>query len=110
MTESNSYNIIGTLIFDETLIIVPAEYFNYNNIFLEKNVAKLLKHTRINHHAIKLEKNKQPLFELFYSLGPIELKTLKTYIKIILANSFVWFFKIPAEAFILIDLKSDGNF
>ena len=50
---------------------------------------KLLKHTRINNHVLKLEKGKQLLFNLIYSLGPVELEILKTYIKINLANGFI---------------------
>lgn len=41
-----------------------AKYFDYNNIFLSKNVAKLLKYIRINKNNIKLKKNKQLLFRL----------------------------------------------
>ena len=50
---------------------------------------KLLENTKINEYAIKLEEDKQPLFRLIYSLGPVELKTLKIYIKTNLANSFI---------------------
>ena len=40
-------------------------------------------------HAIELEKGKQPSFGLIYSLRPVELEILKTYIKTNLANSFI---------------------
>ena len=36
----------------------------------------------INHQAIDLIENKQTLYSPIYSLGPVELETLKTYIKI----------------------------
>ena len=43
----------------------------------------------MNDHAIKREKGKQPFFDLIYTLEPIELKILKTYIKINLINGFI---------------------
>ena len=49
---------IGTLLFNKIFTEVPAEYFNYNNIFLIENVAKLLENTKINKHIIKLEEDK----------------------------------------------------
>ena len=45
-----------------------------------------------------------------YSLGPVELKTLKTYIKIHLITGFIQPSKSPAGAPILINKKPDGNF
>ena len=46
-----------------------------------ENLAELLENTEMNEHAIKLEKGKQPLFDPIYSLGSVELETLKIYIK-----------------------------
>ena len=89
---------------------VSTEYFNYSNIFSAKYVAELLRYTRINDHAIKLEKNKQPLFKLIYSLGSIELKTLKTYIKTDLVNDFILPSKSPAIASMLFDRMPHGSF
>ena len=63
----------------------------------------------MNEHAIKLEKGKQPLFGLIYSLSLVESETLKTYIKTNLANNFIWPFKSPAGASILFDRKLDGS-
>ena len=53
------------------------------------NIVELSKHIKMNNYVIKLEKDKQPLFGLIYSLELVELKTLKIYIKINLANSFI---------------------
>ena len=36
---------------------------------------------KLNEHAINLEDSKQPPYGPIYSLGPVELETLKTYIK-----------------------------
>ena len=61
-------------------------------------------------HAIKLEEGKQPPFGLIYSLGPIELETLKTYIETNLANGFICPSKFPAGAPILFNRKPEGSF
>ena len=81
------------LIFDEIPIIFLAKYSNYNDVFLAKNAAEILEHTRINNHVIKLKKNKQAHFRPIYSLVLVELEILKTYIKTNLANGFIKPFK-----------------
>ena len=80
---------IKALLFDKALTYILIKYFNYKNIFLAKNAVELLEYIGINDYTIKLEKNKQPFFRLFHSFGPIELKTLKVYIKTNLTNSFI---------------------
>ena len=62
----------------------------------------------MNEHAIELEEGKQPPFGPIYSLGPVELETLKTYIKTNLANNFIWPSKSPAGAPILFNRKPNG--
>lgn len=49
---------VGILIFNEGLIIVPAEYFDYSNVFSAENAAKPPEHIGINNYVIKLEENK----------------------------------------------------
>ena len=100
---------VGALLFDKVPTEVPAEYFNYSDVFSTENVAELLKNAKINKHAIKLEEGKQLPFGPIYSLGPIELETLNTYIKTNLANNFIWSSKSPARAHILFDKKSDRS-
>ena len=100
---------VGALIIDEAPTAVPAEYSNYNNVFSAKYAVKLLKHTEMNDYAIKLEKSKQPTFGPIYSLGPVELEILKTYIKITLANGFIWPSKSPTRAFILFNRKPNRS-
>ena len=79
------------------------KYSNYSNIFSAKNTAELLEYTRINDHAIKLEKDKQLFFSPIYSLRLIELKTLKTYIKTNLAITLSNFLNLlPKHLFFLI--------
>ena len=100
---------IGALLFDEAPTKIPVEYFEYNNIFSAKNAAELPESNEINEHAIELKKDKQLPFGPIYSLGPIELKTLKTYIKINLANSFIRLSKSPTRAPIFFDRKPDRS-
>ena len=101
---------IRALLFDKALTEIPAEYSDYSNIFSAENAVKILKNTGINEHAIKLGKDKQPHFNRIYSLEPIELETLKTYIKTNLANDFIWPSKSPIEAPIFYDRKPDKSF
>ena len=63
----------------------------------------------MNEHAIKLEEGKQPPFGPIYSLGPVELETLKTYIKTNLANVFIRLSKSLAGAPIFFDWKPSGS-
>ena len=100
---------VGALIFNEALTKVPVEYSDYSNIFSAENAAEFLENTRINEHAIELEKSKQPPFRPIYSLGPVELEMLKMYIKTVLANSFIRPSKSPAGAPILFSQKPDRN-
>ena len=71
---------------------------------------ELPENTGMNEHAIELEEAKQSPFEPFYSLGSVELETLKTYIKTNLANGFICPSKSPVGAPILFDRKPDGSF
>ena len=101
---------VKALLFNKAFIEVPAEYFNYSNVFSMEYVAEFPENTEMNEHAIKLEEGKQPLFGPIYSLEPVELETLKIYIKTNLANGFIRPFKSPAGALILFNRKSDESF
>ena len=100
---------VGALLFDEASTEVLAEYSDYSDVFSAENVAKLPENTRINEHAIELEEDKQPHFGPIYSIGPVELEALKTYIETNLANGFIRPFKSSAGTPILFDRKLDGN-
>ena len=100
---------VGALLFDEAPTEVPAEYSDYSDVFSAENAAELPENTGMNEHAIELEEGKQPPFGLIYSLGPIELETLKTYIETNLANGFIRPSKSPAGAPILFNRKPDGS-
>ena len=101
--------LVDTLIFDETFTVVPAEYSNYNDVFSMENAAELSENIGINENAIKLKIGKQLLFRPIYSLGPVELKMLKTYIETNLANGFICPSKSPIRAPILFDRKPNGS-
>ncbi len=63
----------------------------------------------MNDHAIELDEGKQPHYDPIYSLGPVELETLKTYIETNLKNRFIRPSKTPASVPILFDRKPDGS-
>ena len=100
---------VGALLFDKAPTKVPVEYSDYSNVFSAENAAELPENIEMNEHAIDLEEGKQLPFGPIYSLGPVELETLKTYIKTNLANGFIRPSKSPAGAPILFDRKPDGS-
>lgn len=65
--------------------------------------------TGISKHVIKLEEDKQSPYWQIYSLDPMELKILKTYLKTNLANRFIQPSKFPAGALILFIRKPDAS-
>ena len=91
-------------------ITVLAKYIDFSDIFLKESAEVLPKRIKINEHAIELKKGKQPPYRPIYSLGPVKLKTLKTYIKINLANGFIQLSKLPVNAPILFFCKFNNNF
>ena len=88
---------------------IPTKYSDFSDVFLEEKVLILPEATEMNQHAIELQEGQQPPYVPIYSLGPVELETLKTYIKTNLANSFIWPSKLPAGALILFVGKPDGS-
>ena len=70
---------------------------------------ELSENTGINEHAIELVEGKQPPYGPIYSLGPVELETLKAFIETHLKTEFIQLSKSPAGAFILFDKKPDGS-
>ena len=86
---------ISGLIAKEAPTKILAKYLDFADIFSLDLASKFLKHTGINNHAIEGVNGQQPFYGLFYSLKPIELKTLKAYIQTNLANNFIRSFKSP---------------
>ena len=89
---------------------IAIKYFDFADIFSSELALKLSKHTGINDHPIKLVDDQQSLYGPIYSLEPVELETLKIYIKTNLVNGFIRPFKSLSGAPILFDKKLDGSF
>ncbi len=70
---------------------------------------ELHKNTSINEYAIKLIKEKQPLYRPIYAFSLVELETLKAYIKTHLKTGFIWPFKSLAGTSIFFDKKLDRS-
>ena len=80
---------IAGLIAKEAFTKISAKYLDFADIFSPNLAFELPKHTGINDHAIKLVDGQQLPYGLIYSLGPVELETLKAYIETNLANKFI---------------------
>ena len=89
---------------------VPAKYLDSSDVFSAEKALVLPEQTELNKHAIELEEGKQPPYRPIYSLGPVELETLKIYIKTHLKTGFIQTSKSPADAPILFDKKPDTSF
>ena len=88
---------------------IPDEYSDFANVFSKKKVWVLPERTELNEHAINLEDDKQPPYGPIYSLKPVELETLKTYIETHLITGFIRPSQSPTGAHILFDKKPDGS-
>ena len=88
---------------------IPIKYSDFLDIFLEEKALILPEATKMNQYAIELQEGQQPPYRPIYSLGPVELKTLKIYIKTNFANSFIRPLKSPTGAPILFVGKPDGS-
>ncbi len=95
---------------DKSPTEIPTEYTDYANVFSFNLVMELPENTGINEHAIELVGGKQPPYGPIYSLRPVELETLKTYIETHLKTGFIRPSKSLAVAPIFFDKKSDGSF
>ena len=99
---------ISSLITKEAPIKVFTKYSNFADVFTLDLAFELPKYTRINDHNIELVNGQQLPYESIYSLEPVELETLKAYIKINLVNGFIKPSMSPASAQIFFDQKSNG--
>lgn len=91
-------------------LVILSKYSDYINIFLKNSTVELLKHSNISKHFINPELGKEPPYKPIHSLKPVELKTVKTYIKANLANGLIWLSKYFAKILILFVWKPDGSF
>ena len=88
---------------------ISDKYLDFVNVFSKEKALVLPERTKFNEYVINLEDGKQPPYGLFYSLGLVELKILKTYIKTYLKTGFIQPSKSPADAPILFDKKPDDS-
>lgn len=95
---------------DEVSVKILSKYADFVDVFLRKLAIRFPKHTRIHDHAIKLVDNQYPIYGLIYTLGLVELETLKIYIKNNLVSGLIRSFKSPAEAPIFFEKKPDKSF
>lgn len=72
---------IAFLQVDEALTTVFLKYFNFANVLFFELVPNVPEHTGTDNHAINLVENNESFYKLIYSLGPMKLETLATYIK-----------------------------
>ena len=70
-------------------VIISSKNLSFANFFSKKSAKVLPEQTEVNENAIKLEEGKQLFYEPFYSLGVIEMKIFKTYIKANLSICFI---------------------
>ncbi len=96
---------IAHLKVDKATTKVFSKYTDFTDIFSLKLAAEFPKPTGINDHTIELVDNQQLPYGSIYSLGQVELVTLKAYIKNNLANSFIKLFKFSTRAPIFFDKK-----
>ena len=80
---------ISTLIQDKAPTKIPSEYADYADVFSFDLAMEFPENTSINEHAIELQDGKQLPYGPIYSLGPVELETLKTYIETHLKTGFI---------------------
>ena len=99
---------ISGLIVEEAPTKISDKFVDFADMFSSDLASELSEHTGINDHAIKLVDGQKPPYGPIYSLGPVELKTLKAYIETNLANRFFSPSKLTAGAPILFDRKLDG--
>lgn len=101
---------IVSLKINETFTTSSLEHSNLVDIFSSELVLELSEYTRINNHTINLVNNMQASYRLIYSLKPTYLKTLKTYVKANIVNSFIKLFRSSVSAWILFVQKFNGSF
>ena len=108
-TPVNAKPQISGLIAEEASTKVLIKYLDFADVFSPDLASELLGYTGINDYVIELVDGCQQLsYGPIYSLGSVELETVKAYIETNLANRFIKQSKFPAGAFILFDRKSDG--
>lgn len=90
-------------------VIISTKYLDFVDVFSSDFATELSEYIGINNHFINLIKGQQPPYRLIYSLEPVKLETLKTYIKINLVKKFIKLSKSPAGTPILFVCKKNRS-
>ena len=101
--------LLATLQQDKASTKIPLKYVDYADVFSPNLAMELPENTSINEHVIKLIEGKQPPHGRIYSVGPLELETLKAYIETYLKTGFIWPSNSSAGVPIFFDKKPDGS-
>lgn len=99
--------LVGALQQNKLFNEIPIEYTDYADLFFFDLIIKLSKNTGINKHIIKLVEDKQLPYKFIYNLKPIDLETLKAYVKTYLKTRFIQPFESPAYALIFFNKEFD---
>ena len=102
--------LLAALQQDKASTEILPEYADYADIFSPDLAMELPGYTGMNEYAIELVEGKQLPYGPTYSLSPVELKTLKTYIETHLETGFICPSKSPAGAPILFNKKPNSSF
>ncbi len=102
-------SLLSSLQQDKAPFKIPLDYTDNDDVFSFDLAMELPENTGINENAIELIEGKQPPYRPIYSLTPVELETLKTYIETHLKTGFIRLSKSLAGAPILFDKKLDDS-
>lgn len=87
---------VKLLLTDKAFVKVLSKYLDYTDVFSFDLVIGQFENSSMNEYIIELVKGKYPPYKPIYSLEPIELETLKTYIQTQMKIGFIQLFKSPA--------------
>ena len=90
------------------LSAIPLEYYNYTDVFSKVKASELPPHCKYD-LKIDLEEGTSPPLGTIYSLSPVELETLQTFIDENLCTGFIQPSSSPHAAPVLFVKKKDGS-
>lgn len=80
---------IALLKADKVFSSFQSKYDKFADVFSKNLVTELLKYTKINNHIMYLVEDHQSPYRLIYDIRSVKVETLKTYMKINVANGFI---------------------
>ncbi len=87
-----------------------AKYTDYADVFSSDQIIELPENMGMKEYEIELIDEKKLLYGPIYALSPVELETLKAYLKTHLKIRFIRPFKFLAGTLIFFNKKLDGSF